>query len=270
MAVIFHLTNHYALVFATRERSTVDTDGSATITRELLTSKAGQAPKTWIPFAVARRMPRGWSGYKMVVVMRATECETFRDTDHVMAEEERRSVATAGPSLHVEPHQPPITSSAIRIEVRRSARTCRETVRSSQNPPPKGSEHSLASSPGQEAALGQHRRVEPPREEIAAAQRIRASPVADRFRKARPLRLRLGIVGRFTLSPQRLSQQHDLARVLRALATAVEHRVPARQRASCARHARASRVAARSSAMSSQPETTAGRDSLLVKRVGAA
>ena len=96
MAVIFHLTNHYALVFATRERRTVDADGSVAIARELLTSKAGQAPKTWIPFATARKIMRGWSGYKMVLVMRATEREAFTAQTAVMAEEERRSVATSG------------------------------------------------------------------------------------------------------------------------------------------------------------------------------
>ena len=94
MAVIFHLTNHYALVFATRERSTISTDGSATITRELLTSKAGQAPKTWIPFAVARRIMRGWSGYKMVVVMRAEKCETFVTQTTEMAKEESRDAGS--------------------------------------------------------------------------------------------------------------------------------------------------------------------------------
>ena len=96
MAVIFHLTNHYALVFATRERSTISTDGSATITRELLTSKAGQAPKAWIPFAVARRIMRGWSGYKMVVVMRAEKCETFATQTAEMAKEDSRDAPRLG------------------------------------------------------------------------------------------------------------------------------------------------------------------------------
>jgi hypothetical protein len=51
-AVIFHLTNHYALIFATRE--IVDLAGN--VSRQILTARRGQRPRAWIAFEEVRRI----------------------------------------------------------------------------------------------------------------------------------------------------------------------------------------------------------------------
>ena len=60
-AVLFHLTNHYALVFAMRSWTTPE----GVHEREILTARRGQRPNTWIPFDDCRAILTGWSGYMM-------------------------------------------------------------------------------------------------------------------------------------------------------------------------------------------------------------
>jgi hypothetical protein len=62
-ALIFHLKNHYALVFALREwRSS----GGSEWVREILTSRRGQRPSAWVNFEELRELFLKWEGYKMI------------------------------------------------------------------------------------------------------------------------------------------------------------------------------------------------------------
>ena len=67
--LLFHLTNHYALIFAMR--SYVDAEG--TLIREILTARRGQRPSSWISFENVRQILCSWGGYKIVVLAKASE-----------------------------------------------------------------------------------------------------------------------------------------------------------------------------------------------------
>ena len=103
-ALVFHLKNHYALVFALREWTYEAADGAAdggeaaprdgagaardggggeaaaaaaranakhtVAVRQLLTSRRGQRPSAWIDWDEARATMLGWEGYKMMLVER--------------------------------------------------------------------------------------------------------------------------------------------------------------------------------------------------------
>eukprot|EP00056_Hartaetosiga_gracilis_P006106 m.93089 g.93089 ORF g.93089 m.93089 type:complete len:439 (+) comp12380_c0_seq6:74-1390(+) len=62
--LLFHLTNHYALVYAVREWE--EDDGE--IVRELLTTRRGQRPSAWISFTEVRKILIGWSGYQLIKI----------------------------------------------------------------------------------------------------------------------------------------------------------------------------------------------------------
>ena len=112
--LLFHLKNHYALIFAVREwvgpsRSdnsssgsvdvrSADEEGSAhddkvkedsskkadttvmMVHRQIYTARRGQRPKVWIDFKEARETMLGWEGYKIMSLTRhagegGQECE---------------------------------------------------------------------------------------------------------------------------------------------------------------------------------------------------
>uniref|UniRef100_A0A061REP7 Uncharacterized protein n=1 Tax=Tetraselmis sp. GSL018 TaxID=582737 RepID=A0A061REP7_9CHLO len=64
--VIYHLENHYSLVYGVREW-TVDVGyaGSRNI-RQVLLARPGQRPCTWIDFETVRQTMLRWGGYCMV------------------------------------------------------------------------------------------------------------------------------------------------------------------------------------------------------------
>ena len=65
--LLFHLKNHYGLIFATREW--VEWDGTKqTVVRQLLTARKGQRPVAWIDFSEARETMLGWEGYKIMAI----------------------------------------------------------------------------------------------------------------------------------------------------------------------------------------------------------
>lgn len=64
--ILFHLKNHYALVFAWREW--LDDSNGGQQVRQLLTTRRGQRPTAWIDFAEARDVMLGWEGYKMIAI----------------------------------------------------------------------------------------------------------------------------------------------------------------------------------------------------------
>ena len=101
--LIYHLTNHYAIIFAMREWhepiapdpaadgappptpapvAGVEASGAAAtcrpavevggyrVVREILTARKGQRPSVWIPWDEARATMLRWSGYKMLAVER--------------------------------------------------------------------------------------------------------------------------------------------------------------------------------------------------------
>eukprot|EP00668_Euglena_longa_P031535 GGOE01040759.1.p1 GENE.GGOE01040759.1~~GGOE01040759.1.p1 ORF type:complete len:443 (+),score=48.18 GGOE01040759.1:74-1402(+) len=63
-AFIFHLTNHYALLFALREWTTA----SGEEVREVLTTRQGQRPTVWMRWAECRSIMLQHSGYKILSV----------------------------------------------------------------------------------------------------------------------------------------------------------------------------------------------------------
>lgn len=69
--LIFHLKNHYALIYATREWSIINqTTGELEINREILTARRGQRPTAWINFNEVRNTILSWEGYKIMCVTR--------------------------------------------------------------------------------------------------------------------------------------------------------------------------------------------------------
>ncbi|KAF0690323.1 Aste57867_18254 [Aphanomyces stellatus] len=65
--LIYHLKNHYALVFALREFKAKVTDGvGSEWTRQVLTSRRGQRPTTWIDWDEVHATLVSWPGYKML------------------------------------------------------------------------------------------------------------------------------------------------------------------------------------------------------------
>jgi hypothetical protein len=65
--LIYHLTNHYALVFALR--SWVE-PATSEVRRQLLTTRRGQRPSVWIEWDEVRATILKWVGYKLLVVQR--------------------------------------------------------------------------------------------------------------------------------------------------------------------------------------------------------
>ncbi len=65
-SLIYHGRNHYALIFALRER-----EGADGVVRELLTARRGQRPAAWLPWAEARAALLAWSGYAILSLERA-------------------------------------------------------------------------------------------------------------------------------------------------------------------------------------------------------
>lgn len=72
--LLFHLTNHYALVFAWREweEETKNPEelGAAQVRRQILTACKGQRPTAWLDFEEVRRIMISWSGYHLLQLER--------------------------------------------------------------------------------------------------------------------------------------------------------------------------------------------------------
>lgn len=67
--LLFHLKNHYALIFALREW-THSITGERSM--EILTARRGQRPTAWISFKECRETMIGWEGYKILAVSRGS------------------------------------------------------------------------------------------------------------------------------------------------------------------------------------------------------
>eukprot|EP00756_Hemistasia_phaeocysticola_P031368 Hpha_TRINITY_DN16349_c4_g1::TRINITY_DN16349_c4_g1_i1::g.61408::m.61408 len=77
-ALVFHLTNHYAMIYALRQWQEPD----GTLVRQLLTARRGQRPAAWINFSDARSVMLKWAGYK---IMQLTTEEGAGDTPEAEA-----------------------------------------------------------------------------------------------------------------------------------------------------------------------------------------
>eukprot|EP01051_Picozoa_sp_SAG22_P023242 SAG22_NODE_5912_length_932_cov_1.188475_2_plen_188_part_01 len=65
--LLYHLKNHYALIFGLREWQEPATGQPV---RQLLTTRRGQRPTVWLDWAEARRTILGWVGYKIMLAER--------------------------------------------------------------------------------------------------------------------------------------------------------------------------------------------------------
>jgi hypothetical protein len=72
-ALLFHLTNHYALIYAWREwtEETACEQGPLRARRQILTARKGQRPSVWLDFEEARSIMISWSGYHVLQLQRA-------------------------------------------------------------------------------------------------------------------------------------------------------------------------------------------------------
>lgn len=88
--LLFHLKNHYALIFAVREwtvrcdggdvtdpnsgdkegSETDETGDSVRIVRQMYTARRGQRPAVWVDFSEARETMLAWEGYKIMSLQR--------------------------------------------------------------------------------------------------------------------------------------------------------------------------------------------------------
>lgn len=73
--ILFHLKNHYALIYALKEWVEEAEPGCGVYVhkRQILTARKGQRPSAWIDFEEARSCMIGWEGYKMMVLTRAKD-----------------------------------------------------------------------------------------------------------------------------------------------------------------------------------------------------
>jgi len=71
--LLFHLTNHYALIYAWREWvEKVDSNhGLPQKRRQILTARKGQRPTVWLDYDEAHSIMVSWSGYHILQVQRA-------------------------------------------------------------------------------------------------------------------------------------------------------------------------------------------------------
>merc|ERR1711865_364653 len=70
-ALLFHLTTHYALIYAWREW-VEDANGqdAPRARRQILTARKGQRPTVWMDFEEARDIMNSWSGYHIMQIQR--------------------------------------------------------------------------------------------------------------------------------------------------------------------------------------------------------
>lgn len=80
--LLFHLTNHYALVFAWREWQEEDEE-KICLRRQILTARRGQRPSAWIVFHEVRRILLGATNYHLLSLQRV---DSHDDTKPAKAE----------------------------------------------------------------------------------------------------------------------------------------------------------------------------------------
>lgn len=95
--LLFHLKNHYALVYALREWvEPCAGHGSGSVhCRELLTARRGQRPSAWIRFEEARDTMLQWEGYKMMVISNSADIAEMQQGKEYLRDALMREEASA-------------------------------------------------------------------------------------------------------------------------------------------------------------------------------
>lgn len=73
--LLFHLKNHYALIYALKEWVERDMTSASDIThkRQVLTARRGQRPSAWIDFEEVRSQMISWEGHKIMMMTRGKD-----------------------------------------------------------------------------------------------------------------------------------------------------------------------------------------------------
>ena len=66
--LLFHLQNHYSLVYAARENQADEGYGGKRTIRQILVAKPGQQPCRWIDFQSVRETISSWVGHAIIGV----------------------------------------------------------------------------------------------------------------------------------------------------------------------------------------------------------
>jgi hypothetical protein len=78
--LLFHLTNHYALIYAWREwqdeTSSPGRGAAPTIRRQILAARRGQRPSAWIDFEEMRNIMLRWTGYNLLQFERTDRAQS--------------------------------------------------------------------------------------------------------------------------------------------------------------------------------------------------
>lgn len=77
--LLFHLKNHYALVFALREWYQSE---DQRYYRQILTARKGQRPTVWLDFHELREVLLSWEGYKMILISATFDRVQAMQTSH--------------------------------------------------------------------------------------------------------------------------------------------------------------------------------------------
>ena len=64
--LIYHLENHYSMIYATREWDADAGYGGKRTVRQILVAKPGQQPCSWLDFETVRGTLKGWVGYSIL------------------------------------------------------------------------------------------------------------------------------------------------------------------------------------------------------------
>ena len=94
--LIFHLKNHYALIFALREWTDATTGVAV---RQLLTARKGQRPVAWIDFSEARTTLLSWEGYKIMAISTRLDPAELRTMQEAVASAENAAVQAVDSSF---------------------------------------------------------------------------------------------------------------------------------------------------------------------------
>lgn len=89
--LLFHLTNHYALVYAVREWRTEEGEP----VRQILTARRGQRPTAWIDFTEVRHIMTKWTGYKMLKLVGTRVKGQPQEAEATVPHSEDKAPATA-------------------------------------------------------------------------------------------------------------------------------------------------------------------------------
>ena len=89
-ALIYHLENHYSLVYACREWAADAGYGGRRVVRQVLVARPGQRPCYWVDFGWIRRNVLAWKGHAIVGLSRLRRARVSRDRRDEEREEDKQ------------------------------------------------------------------------------------------------------------------------------------------------------------------------------------